>query len=67
MVLDVGEDVDLVDCALLELFVFLEFIDGDHFDCVFLFVVVVYCAIDLPVYAGTDRLVKNVVFDIFHH
>jgi hypothetical protein len=54
VVLDVGEDVDLVDCALLELFVFLEFIDGDHFDCVFLFVVVVYCAIDLPVYAGTD-------------
>lgn len=67
MVLDVGEDVDLVDRALLELLVLLEFVYRDHLDRVFLLVVVVYRTIDLPVDARADRLVQHVVFDVFDH
>lgn len=67
MVLDVGEDVDLVDRALLELLVLLEFVYRDHLDRVFLLVVVVYRAVDLPVDARADRLVQHVVFDVFDH
>lgn len=67
MVLDVGEDVDLVDRALLELLVLLEFVYRDHLDRVFLLVVVVYRTVDLPVDARTDRLVQHVVFDVFDH
>ena len=65
MVLDVGEDVDLVDRALLELLVLLEFVYRDHLDRVFLLVVVVYRTIDLPVDARADRLVQHVVLDVF--
>ena len=54
MVLDVGEDVDLVDRALLELLVLLEFVYWDHLDRVFLLVVVVYRAVDLTVDTRTD-------------
>ena len=67
MVLDVGEDVDLVDRALLELLVLLEFVYRDHLDRVFLLVVVVYRTVDLPVDARADRLVQHVVFDVFDH
>lgn len=49
--LDVGEDVDFIDSALLEFFVLSELCDGDHFDGEFFLVVVVDRAVDLAVYS----------------
>lgn len=53
----VGEDVDLVDCALLQLLILFKFIDGDHLYRVFFFVVVVYGSIYFTIHARSDRFV----------
>lgn len=53
----VGEDVDLVDRALLELLILFKFIDGDHLYRVFFFVVVVYRSIYFAIHARSDRFV----------
>lgn len=49
MGLDIGEDVNLVDSALLQLLVFLELVNGYDLDSVLLLVVVVDCSIDLAI------------------
>jgi hypothetical protein len=54
MGLDIGQDVNLVDRALLQLLILLELVDGDHLDGVLLLVVVVDCSVDLTVHARTD-------------
>jgi len=46
---DVGEDVDFVDSAFFEFFVFFEFSDGDDFNGVLLLVVVVDGTVHLSV------------------
>lgn len=53
----VGEDVDLVDCALLQLLILFKFIDGDHLYRVFFFVVVVYRSIYFAIHSRSDRFV----------
>ena len=64
---DIGEDVDLVDGALLQFFVLLEPAHLDHLDRVLLAVVFVYRPVDLPVGALPDYLVEGVVLDYAHH
>ncbi len=53
----VGEDVDLVDRALLQLLILFKFIDGDHLYRVFFFVVVVYRSIYFTIHSRSDRFV----------
>ena len=67
VVLDVGQDVDFVDCALFEFFVLSEFGYRDYFDRVLLFVVVVDRAVHFAVDARADLVVQSVVFDILDH
>lgn len=67
VILDVGKNVDLINRALLQLFVLLEFVYGDHLDRVLFLVVVVYRAVDLAVDPRTDGFVENVVLDILDH
>jgi hypothetical protein len=64
---DIGEDVDLVDRALLQFFVLLEPPHLDHLHRVLLAVVFVYRPVDLPVGALADYLVERVVLDYAHH
>ena len=67
VLLDVGEDVDLVDGALLQLLVLLEAPHLDHLHRVLLVVVLVYRPEHLPVRPLPDYLVQRVVFDYPHH
>jgi hypothetical protein len=55
--LDIGEDIDFVDGALLEFFILFELGYGDDLDGVLLLIVVVDGTINLTVDSGTDRLV----------
>ena len=50
--LDIGENVDLVDSALLELLVLPELRDRNHLDGVLLLVLVVQGAIDFTIDSG---------------
>ena len=65
--LDVGEDVDLIDGALLQFLVFLKAAHLDHLHRVLLVIVFVGRAEDLPVRALTDYLVEGVVLYYPHH
>jgi hypothetical protein len=64
---DIGEDVDLIDGALLELLVLLESADLYNFDRVLFVVVFVDGAEDLAVGALSDYLVEGVVLDDSDH
>lgn len=64
---DVGEDVDLVDGALLQLLVLLEATDLDHLHRVLLVVILVYRPVHLPVRPLPDYLVKRVILDNPNH
>lgn len=65
--LDVGEDIDLVDCAFLQFFVLFKAADFDDLDCVFFVIVLVDCAKDLSVGTFTDYLIKSVILYYSHH
>ena len=47
--LNIAENVDLVERAFLQLFVFPEASDGDYFDCVLLFMCIVDDSVDFRV------------------
>ena len=65
--LDIGEDIDLVDRALLQFFVFLEAAHLDHLHRVLLVVVLVYRPVHLTVRTLPDYLVKRVILDNPNH
>lgn len=67
VLLDIGEDIDFVDGALLKLFVFLEPPHFDDFDCIFLVVVFVYGPIYLSVGSLSNYLIESVVLDDPNH
>lgn len=67
MLLNIGEDVDLIDRALLQLLILFEATHLDHLHCVLLVVVFVDGPEDLAVCALPDDLVKRVVFDYPYH
>ncbi len=67
VLLDVGQDVYLVDRALLQLLILLEPPHLDHLHCVFLVIVFVYCPVHLTVRPLPDYLVESVVLDDSHH
>lgn len=67
VLLDVGEDVDFIDGALLQLFVLLEAPHLDHLHRVLLVVVLVDRPEHLPVRTLPDYLIQRVVFDYPHH
>ena len=67
VLLDVGQYIDLVDRALLQLLVLFEAAHLDNLDRVLLAVQLVDGPIHLPVGALPDYLVKSVVFDYPHH
>lgn len=64
---NIGEDIDFVNRALLQLLVFLEAPYLDHFHRVFLVIVFVDSPIDLPVSPLTDNFVERIVFDDSYH
>ena len=64
---DVGQDINLVYCALLKFFVFLKSAHFNHFYCVLLGVELVSRPIHLTVGPFSDDLVKCVVFDDSNH
>ena len=49
MDLNVAEDVDFVDCTLLEFLVLSEASDGDDLNCILLLIRVIDCSIDFAV------------------
>ncbi len=67
VLLDIGEDVDLIDRALLQLLVLLETPHLDHLHRVLLTVVLVYRTVHLTVGSLTNYLVKGVVLNYPHH
>ncbi len=67
VLLDVGQDVDLVDRALLQLLVLLEPPHLDHLHCVLLVVVFIYCPVHLTVRALSDYLVQRVILNDSNH
>lgn len=68
ILLNVSEYVDLVDCALLKLFVFFKSADLNDFDCVLLAIILVNGPVYLSVCPFTDYFVKCVVlYYAYHH
>ena len=67
MLLDIGENVDLVYCAFLKFFVFLKPADLNDFDCILFGIELVSCPIDLSVGSLTNYFVQCVVFDDSNH
>lgn len=67
VLLDVGEDIDFVDGALLQFFVLFEPADLDDLDGVLLVIKLVDGPIDLAVGTLANDLVQSVVFDYPHH
>ena len=67
MFLDVGENIDLVDSALFEFFVFFKPADLNDFDSVLFRVELVGGSVDLSVGSFADNFVKSVVFDDSNH
>ena len=67
VLLDIGQNVDFVDRALLELLVLLEPPHLDHLHRVLLAVVLVYGAVDLPVRPLPDYFVERVVLNYADH
>ena len=65
--LNVGEYVDFVDSALLQLLVLFEASDLNNLDCVLLIVVLVNSPIDLAVGTFTNNLIECVILDYSHH
>lgn len=61
------EDVNLINRALLKLFIFLETTYFDHLYSVLLPVILVYCSVDLTISPLTDYLVQRVVLNYTHH
>lgn len=64
---DVGEDINFVDCAFFEFFVFFEFDDGNDFDCVIFFIVIIDSTIDFAINSRTNRLIECIIFNVFDH
>jgi hypothetical protein len=67
VLLDICQNVDLIDRALLQLFVGLELFDLDDLDGVLLVVQLVGRSVNLPVGSFSDDLVQSVVLDDPYH
>jgi hypothetical protein len=67
VLLDVGEDIDFVDSALLQFFVLFEPANLDDLDGVLLVIKLVDGPIDLAVGTLANDFVQSVVFDYPHH
>lgn len=67
VLLDVGEDIDLIDGALLQFFILLETTHFNHLDRVLLAIVLIDGPVDFPVCALPDYLVESVILYYAHH
>jgi hypothetical protein len=67
VLLNICEDVDFVDCALLQFFVLLEATHFDHLYSILFIVVFVYGSIDFTVSTLSYDFVKGVVLDYSYH
>lgn len=67
VLVNVSENVNLMDCALLEFLIILELFHLDHLNSVFLGVKLINSPINFPVGALPDNFIKRVVLNDSDH